>query len=74
MFHVRPKVKIRYFIVLLKLKQKSANKMSLTMFCHVRLTTSRSRVQEIQYQDYKHHSCLLVCELKNTPDQGNPTN
>jgi hypothetical protein len=40
----------------------------------VRLAASQSRVQEIQYQGYKHHSCLSVYELRNTLDQGNPAN
>ena len=41
---------------------------------HVRLAASRLGVQEIQHQDHKHHSCLLVYKLRNTPDQGNPRN
>ena len=40
----------------------------------MRLAASQSRVQEIQHQDYKHHSCLLIYELTYTPDLGNPAN
>ena len=40
----------------------------------MRLAASQSGVQEKQHQDYKHHSCLSIYELRNTPDQGNPAN
>ena len=40
----------------------------------MRLAASQSRVQEIQHQDYKHHSCLLIYELRYIPDLGNPAN
>ena len=40
----------------------------------MRLAASQSGVQEKQHQGYKHHSYLSIYELRNTPDQGNPTN
>lgn len=41
-------------------------------FCRVRLAASLLRAPETQHQGYKHHSCLLVYELRSTLDQGNP--